>query len=45
MILALSIILIVFLAFSVVMLAAAIAMLSMGFCEEFYGDLENETAK
>lgn len=43
MMLALSIILIVFLAFSVVMLAAAIAMLSMGFYEDIYGDLENKT--
>ena len=41
MMLALSIILIVFLAFSVVMLAAAIAMLSMGLYEEIYEeDLE-----
>ena len=36
MMLTLSIILIVFLAFSVVMLAAAIAMLFMGFYEEIY---------
>lgn len=36
MMLALSIILIVFLAFGVVMLAAAIAMLFMGFYEEIY---------
>ena len=40
--LALAIILIIFLAFSVVLLAAALCMLCMGFYDEIYGDLENE---
>lgn len=39
--LALAIILIIFLGFSVVLLAAALFMLCMGFYDEIYGETEN----
>lgn len=39
----LAIILIIFLAFSVVLLTAALCMLCMGFYDEIYGDFENES--
>lgn len=42
MMLALSIILIVFLGLSVVVLTGALCALCMDFYEEIYGDLENE---
>lgn len=45
MILALSIILIVLLAFGVVLLAAAISMRCMGFYEDFCSDIESQDKK
>lgn len=43
--LALSIILIIFLALSIVLIAMVLSMFFMGVYDEIYGDLENETAK